>query len=239
MAKEGAQLAIASRGRDNLDQAASEIKDLGASCLAIQADFSRPDAAQPFIDEVVREYGGLDVLVNVVGGGHRGPFLDLTDEDWAAMLDTTLLSDVRLCRAAIPHLKSRGGGSIVCVSASSTHHHIIGHVAYTASKAALNSVVKSLSQEFAPDKIRVNAVAPGYAVSERMLATQEETGRKEGLTAHQVWERQARTFGFFPDLGHPGTSEDQAHAILYLASDDAKYVTGIVLPVEGGATESQ
>ncbi len=239
LASEGAKVAIASRGQVDLERTASQIEAGGAQCLRHQADFSRPGEAEAFIAATVAGYGGLDVLVTVVGGGPRGPFLELTDQDWAAALETTLLSDVRLCRAAMPHLQRRGGGAIVCVSASSTHHHIIGHIAYTAAKSALNSVVKSLSKEFAKDNIRVNAVAPGYSLGERMQAMHEEAAEREGLTPHEVWQNQARAFGFFPDLGQPGTPEDQANAILYLASDDARYVTGIILPVEGGATESQ
>jgi NAD(P)-dependent dehydrogenase (short-subunit alcohol dehydrogenase family) len=239
LAREGARLAIASRGETELERTAEEIRSQGAPCLAVQADFSNRGDADRFIGAATSEYGGLDVLVNVVGGGPRGPFLELSDDDWVTAIEATLLSDVRLCRAAIPHLQRRGGGAIVCVSASSTHHHIIGNVAYTAAKSALNSLVKSLSKEFASDNIRVNAVAPGYSVGERMRAAQEEIARAEGTGTREVWEKQAREFGFFPDLGRPGAPEDQANAILYLASDQASYVTGIVLPVEGGATESQ
>lgn len=187
--------------------------------VAVQMDMTDRSSVDAAVAEVVEHLGGLDVLANVAGGDDTGypPFEDLDDETWARMLDWNLLGAVRTIRAALPHLRASDHGAVVSVS-SVNALMAFGGPPYSAAKLGLLAVTKNLATEFAADGIRVNAVAPG-TVRTRVWG---EDGKDSERMRHM-----------YP-LGRVGEPEDIAAAVAFLASDDASWITGHTLPVDGG-----
>ncbi|MBE9403189.1 SDR family oxidoreductase [Brachybacterium sp. p3-SID1565] len=219
-ARDGAQVAVADL---DLDAARATVVTLaGASAaphLAVQMDITDPGSVDAAVAEVVKQLGGLDVLANVAGGDDTGypAFDDLDDETWTRMLDWNLLGPVRATRAALPHLRASDHAAVVSVS-SVNALMAFGGPPYSAAKRGLLSVTQNLAAELAPDGIRVNAVAPG-TVRTRVWG---EDGKESERMRHM-----------YP-LGRVGEPEDIAAAVAFLASDDASWITGHTLPVDGG-----
>lgn len=219
-ARDGAQVAVADL---DLDAARATVVTLaGASAaphLAVQMDITDRGSVDAAVAEVVKQLGGLDVLANVAGGDDTGypAFDDLDDETWTRMLDWNLLGPVRATRAALPHLRASDHAAVVSVS-SVNALMAFGGPPYSAAKLGLLSVTQNLAAELAPDGIRVNAVAPG-TVRTRVWG---EDG-KDSERMRQMYP-----------LGRVGEPEDIAAAVAFLASDDASWITGHTLPVDGG-----
>lgn len=219
-ARGGAQVAVADL---DLDAARATVVTLaGASAaphLAVQMDITDRGSVDAAVAEVVKQLGGLDVLANVAGGDDTGypAFDDLDDETWTRMLDWNLLGPVRATRAALPHLRASDHAAVVSVS-SVNALMAFGGPPYSAAKLGLLSVTQNLAAELAPDGIRVNAVAPG-TVRTRVWG---EDGKDSERMRHM-----------YP-LGRVGEPEDIAAAVAFLASDDASWITGHTLPVDGG-----
>jgi 3-oxoacyl-[acyl-carrier protein] reductase len=154
----GGSVAITGRDPSDLDRAAA---DLGASALAVQADGRSADAVAAAVGQAVKRFGGLDVLVNNAGIGRFANVADMPIADWQATIDTNLTAVFYYCHAAIPHLRSRGGGWIVNISSLAGKNPFIGGAAYCASKAGLNAFSEALMQEVRYDNIRVTYVMPG------------------------------------------------------------------------------
>jgi 3-oxoacyl-[acyl-carrier protein] reductase len=178
--------------------------------------------------------GGLDVLVTNTGGPKSAPFEDLTDEDWLGAIDSLLLSVVRLARAAIPHMRARGGGRIINVTSISVKQPIDGLVLSNALRAAVTGIARTLANELAGDNILVNCVAPGYTATERVVELSASMAAREGTTPESI---QARTEAKIP-LGRMGSPEEFGAAVAFLASARASYITGATLQVDGGFVRS-
>ncbi|MBM7502325.1 NAD(P)-dependent dehydrogenase (short-subunit alcohol dehydrogenase family) [Brachybacterium muris] len=219
-ARDGAQVAVADL---DVEAARATVEKLEGSDagqhVAVQMDMTDRSSVDAAVAEVVEHLGGLDVLANVAGGDDTGypPFEDLDDETWARMLDWNLLGAVRTIRAALPHLRASDHGAVVSVS-SVNALMAFGGPPYSAAKLGLLAVTKNLATEFAADGIRVNAVAPG-TVRTRVWG---EDGKDSEQMRHM-----------YP-LGRVGEPEDIAAAVAFLASDDASWITGHTLPVDGG-----
>ena len=164
----GARVAITGTSEETLRAGAVELgKVSGADAvLPIRADIRHPGEVNQAIDTVVRSFGGLDVLVNNAGVGIFGSVTDMTDDDWRRVIDTNLTGVFYCCRAALPHLRSRGGGWIVNISSLSSTGPFAGGAAYCASKAGLNAFTDALMQEVRQDGIRVACVLPGSVRTE-------------------------------------------------------------------------
>jgi NAD(P)-dependent dehydrogenase (short-subunit alcohol dehydrogenase family) len=215
----GARVAIAGRRAAVLERAAA---DIGAGTIALPGDVTSAEDRRRVLDGVLAELGALDVLVNCAGAVRVGALEELDDESWERMLRVNLTAAVALCRAALPHLRARRG-SILNVSTGASLQPVPGHAAYGASKAALNYASQVLAMEAAPD-VRVNVVCPG-GVDTPLLETFVPKGEVPA-----VLER----FRSMTPMGRVGTPADVAGAALYLASDAASWVTGVVLTVDGG-----
>lgn len=158
LAGQGAAVSIVGRTREDLDRAREAIGD---GTLAVQADLQDPAAVGRAVDETVARFGGLDVLVNNAAIGLFSPVADMTVDDWRATFDTNLHGVFYACRAALPHLKRRGGGWIVNISSLAGSNPFAGGAAYCASKAGLDAFSEALMQEVRHDGIRVGSIAPG------------------------------------------------------------------------------
>jgi 3-oxoacyl-[acyl-carrier protein] reductase len=216
---EGARVVLSGRDAAALESAASEIRAAGGEALPVVADASKAGEAERVCDATLQAFGRADILVNNAGVTRDGLLLRMSDEDWDAVLETNLKGAFRMIRAfARPMVKQRWG-RIVNVSSVIGLIGNAGQANYAASKAGLLGLTKAVAKELASRHITVNAVAPGFI----------ETAMTGGLDAKVREDLAARI-----PLGRLGSPEDVAHAVAFLCSEEAGYVTGQVLPVDGG-----
>jgi NAD(P)-dependent dehydrogenase (short-subunit alcohol dehydrogenase family) len=234
--REGAHVVATSRRRT------PELDALTGDLVHVAADLMDPDAPAAVIDRALQAFGGLDVLVNNAGGpppGARLPrfgFLELTDRGWQDMLEFNLLSAVRACRAAIPVLIERGGGAIVNISSGHGRQPSAINVDYGAAKAAMMNLTKALSEEFAPQGIRVNGVCPGPV---RTPWWTDEGGAADILAARTGTDRDNVISRVAPELmqlatGRLAEPQEIADAVVLLASPRSGSTTGTELVVDSG-----
>jgi 3-oxoacyl-[acyl-carrier protein] reductase len=197
------------------------LKDLAVELKAewIACDVSDKDMVRQSVEEAVAKAGKIDALINSAGIGKAESFLEATDEHWLEMYRTNVLGVVNFCQAVIPHMQQEGRGRIVNIGSIRGHDTAASNriMAYSASKAAVINLTASLAKEFAPN-IAVNAVSPGFT----------ETDITENWT-DAVWEQTKTSL-----LGRIGQPKELAEAIVFLASDQASFITGQTLVVDGG-----
>ena len=227
-AKEGAKVAICARTQANLDKTAAEIKALGAEVLAVSADMAKPADIQRFMDAVVKQFGGMDILVNNAGLSMRGKFLEITDDKWHEDIELKVFGAIRCCRLAIPHMKKRGGGRIVNISISSAKQPGAGSMPTSLSRAAGLVITKSLSKEFAPDNILVNAVCIGKIKS----GQHDRRMVRESISPEKYYHDNSKDI----PMARFGDAEEAANVIVFLCSGAASYVTGTSVNLDGGTS---
>jgi 3-oxoacyl-[acyl-carrier protein] reductase len=201
------------------DEARVVERDAG-SARAWRVDVRDPDQVSRFVNEAEAEWGGIDILIANAGIWKGAAIETMTPDEWRETIDVNLTGTYHVCRFGIPALRRRGGGAVVVVSSTAGQRGEAGHSHYAATKGAQISLVKSLAVECAP-AIRVNAVAPGWVDTEMSAEPLAGTER-------------SAIVGAIP-LGRVATADDNAHAIAFLASDQARHVTGEVLNVNGGS----
>lgn len=225
-AGEGSKLAICARRAEVLNAFADELRRAGTDVLAVVADMAKPGDPERFIEETVKRFGRIDVVVNNAGGTGQSPFMTVDDAAWQNDIDIKVFAHIRTARAAIPHMKKQGGGRIINLSMVGARQPFASSFPTTISRAAGLALVKALSKEYAADNILVNAVAVGKIKSKQ----QERRAAREGLSVAEHYERTGKTI----PLGRMGEAEEVANVIAFLASDAASYVTGCCIQVDGG-----
>ena len=230
LGRDGVRVAICARGREALTATADAMRSAGAEVLPIEADLRRADDVSRAIETTVATFGRLDILVTNTGGPPSGPFMTLDEAAWLEAIDSLLLSVVRLCRGAIPHMQARGGGRIINITSISVKQPIAGLVLSNALRAAVTGLAKTLSVELAPHNILVNCVAPGYTRTDRVVELAKAAAAREGITPEQA---ERRIIDQVP-LGRLGTPEEFGEVVRFLASPAASFVTGATIPVDGG-----
>lgn len=222
-ASEGARVCV--HGRDAARGAAvvRTITDAGGHATFLAADVADESACTTLVDRAAAELGGLTVLVNnaAAGSGGKSPVGDVDTTLWERVLRVNLTSVAWLCRAAIPHLLAAGHGSIVNVSSRQAERASAGFAPYVASKGGLNALTRSIAVDYGRKHIRCNALSVGYVENER---------RDAGMTPERRAELEAM------HLTRLGRADDVAWAVVYLASRESEFVTGALLPVDGGGT---
>ena len=230
-AREGAKVGLLDVAEKGGRATAHEVEQAGGEALFLPADVRDEPAVRAAINAAAARFGRLDILFNNAGrpSPHRQtPIEDVPAEDWDGILDTNLKGMFHAAKAAVPHMRQSGGGAIVN-TASFAGLVAIGAVSYAASKGGLIAFTRTLASQLAPAGIRVNAVAPGYT---NVFTAQEDAARRSED------ERRRLTAGMAAQipLGRVGNADDIVNAVLYLASDEASFVTGHVLVVDGGYT---
>ena len=224
---EGAFVAINGRDRGKLEAAAREVDPTGRKIAISAGDIADPATGVALVDAAVSRFGKLDVLVNNAGVFNPKPFLELTEKDYDWYMDTILKGKFFTAQAAAKAMREKGGaivqtGSMWAIQAVGA----TPSAAYSAANAGVHAMVRNLAIELAPYGIRINAVAP---------AVVETTVYNTFMSDEQVKET-LPTFNAFHPLGRNGQPRDVAEAILFLASEHASWITGTVLPVDGGVT---
>ena len=233
-AEEGADVAIAARGKEQLEVAAAAIRSAtGRPVLTVIADQRKNEDIVRMIDETVAHFGGLDCLVICAGTAVRGDFMTIPDERWREELDLRLMGTHRCCRAAIPHMRRRGGGRIVIMSGNAGMAPLPEMPGTSAMNAAQINLGKSYAKIFARDNIRVNTLNLGPVLTEGARAQCEAMARDRGISLD---EAVALRCGRVP-LGRHGTPEEVAHVTAFLCSDRAGYITGAAIEVDGGSAD--
>jgi meso-butanediol dehydrogenase/(S,S)-butanediol dehydrogenase/diacetyl reductase len=218
----GATVVISSRRREVLEAAVRRADS--ERLVAIPADVSQKEEIVRLLDEIGARFGGLDVLVSNAAGYAPGDITELTDESWEAMRATNIDGFFHLAKAALPVLE-RSGGSLVAVSSVSGLAGDWNQAGYNATKGALSNFIRSLALDWGRRGVRLNAVAPALTDTAPVHALLENAALLERFE-----ERTA--------LGRIGRPEDIAPAVLFLASEAARYITGVILPVDGGTSAS-
>jgi NAD(P)-dependent dehydrogenase (short-subunit alcohol dehydrogenase family) len=229
LSAEGVRVAICARTESTLKTTAAEIASAtGIPVVPIPADLRTLAGCQGFVEEAAGRLGGIDILVNNAGASAFGPFVDLPDEAFVDAINGKLLGYIRCARAVIPHMRRRGGGSIVNITGT-TQQAIAYHTPGSACNAALRMFSKELSMELGPLGIRVNSVAPGRIQTARADRLLEAVASAQGTSTDAVLADLVKTI----PSGRVGVPDDIADAVCFLVSERATYVNGAALVIDG------
>jgi NAD(P)-dependent dehydrogenase (short-subunit alcohol dehydrogenase family) len=222
-AREGASVMVADRSYALANETASAIRDEEGKADSVEADVSREEDCIKAVEEAVRRFGALHLLVNNVGIAIGGSLLNTTTDQFNRMYEVNLRSHFLMMRYAVPEIVKAGGGAVVNVSSVAALLSGSG-IAYEATKAALLGLSRSVAVRYARDNVRVNTILPGLINS--------------SMVRREIGDREARVAPRIP-MGRQGTPWEIAKAIVFLLSDDASYITGTQLIVDGGITAGE
>ena len=210
---------IVGRDKEKLENAKTQLGDL---CHSMVCDINNLSSIPAFVNDIIKQFGHIDILVNNAGINMKKDFTEVTDEEFQSIITTNLCSVFAMSREVVRHMLTKGSGNIINISSMAAQYGLPKVIAYSASKTAIDGMTRAMAVELSPKGIRVNAIAPGFIYSAMTDAALNNDP-----------ERKTKVFGRTP-MGHMGQASDIGDAALFLASDTAKYITGIVLPVDGG-----
>ncbi len=231
LAREGAALVLVARNAERVGGVAEEITAAGGRAIAVPASVTKPEDCARIAEAATDGFGGIDVLVNSAFRGDTFQPIETADLDvWRKIFDVNFYGPVNMTRACLPALREGGGGSVVMVASQSARKIRPNEAGYAASKAALITLTRSLATELAADRVRVNAVVPGWIWGPNVQMYVEWQTQARGVTADEVI---AEITSEIP-LGEIPPQEDIAESIVFFASDMARVITGQTLDVNGG-----
>jgi NAD(P)-dependent dehydrogenase (short-subunit alcohol dehydrogenase family) len=236
LAREGATVAVVDRQLGGAEETVRLIAGLGGSARAFGCDIADSAAVNAVAASIEHDLGPVDVLANVAGVGDATGIASietLDDARWNAVLAVNLSGAFYCCRALLPAMARRGRGAVVNVSSlAGRSKSASGGPAYTASKAGLLGLTRHLAFDYGPRGVRVNAICPGGVDTPMLRAAGVEAARSEAEAA--VWGRRLAAYEYFMPIKRLSSPDEQAAAIAFLASDDASYINGVALDVNGG-----
>lgn len=234
LARAGAAVALVARNGKNLDEVVQGIRRAGGRAEALPADLTEPGRTEWAVGETVQRLGGLDILVNVAGVARRSDPAETTDGDIDLSINLKVRAAVRLVKAAVPHMKARGGGSIVFTLGLAHVHTSVWHGSGCMSNGMLLPYKHQLARRVAPWNIRVNAVNPGVTETPRMTIQQQRIADLTGTSVDDV----ARDRLAAIPMGRFVRVDDVAKLVVFLCSDMGSYITGESITVDGGETNA-
>lgn len=215
----GIQTIIIGRNKERLDTAKQKLGELGH---AIQCDVTDLSSIPGLVKKVAEQFGQIDILVNNAGANMKKDFIEVTDEDFQQIILTNLTAVFTMSREVVKQMLEKQSGCIINISSMAAQYGIPKVIAYSASKTAIDGMTRAMAVELSPKGIRVNSIAPGFIYSEMTAKALDSDP-----------ERKAKVFGRTP-MGIMGQPQDIAETAYFLTSDAAKFITGVVLPVDGG-----
>ena len=231
LAAEGARVSIASRSADAIDAAAKRIAaESGSSAIATALDVKAGESIAAWGDRTIKEFGGVDLLFVNAGGPPAGSALSFDDDAWKSAFELLVLSAVRMVRVAVPSMKARGGGAIVVSTSSAVKEPIPNLALSNVVRSSVAALSKTLANELAGDRIRVNHLLPGRIDTDRVRELDVIRGKASNSSPDDVKAAYSKTI----PLGRYGQADEFAAAAVFLFSDAARYVTGASLQVDGG-----
>lgn len=195
---------------------------LGNLCHIRKCDVNELPSIEPFIKGIVSEFGRIDILVNNAGINQKKDFVEVNDDEFQRILTTNVCAVFALSREVVKQMLLQGSGCIINISSMAAQYGLPKVIAYSASKSAIDGMTRAMAVELSPKGIRVNAIAPGFIYSDMTAKALDSDP-----------ERKAKVFSRTP-MGYMGQPEDIGTTALFLSSDAAKYITGVILPVDGG-----
>jgi NAD(P)-dependent dehydrogenase (short-subunit alcohol dehydrogenase family) len=224
-ASEGAKIVAVDLDRERLDQLAGQIEASGGKCLAVTADVSQRDDVQNVLRSTIQKFGRVDILFNNAGIVPVGKVDAISEEQWDRAMAINVKSMYLFCHAIIPQLSAQGGGVILNTASATALRAVVERACYTATKAAVIGLTKSMALDCVRDNIRVNCLCPGTvdtpSLAQRLAAFPDPAQARKNFIARQP-------------MGRFGTAEEIAQAALYLVSPASEFVTGVTLAIDGG-----
>jgi 3-oxoacyl-[acyl-carrier protein] reductase len=231
LAREGCRVVINGRDAARIKTAAEKIHaQTGAQVIGLAGDVGLPDVPEKLIRQTVEAFGGLDILVCNAGGPPAGAFESFDEAAWQKAIDLSLMSHVRLIRAALPHLRQSKAASVLTVTSYSVKQPIPNLVLSNSIRAATAGLTKTLALELGPAGIRFNSILPGWTETERVTELMTFRAKQNGTTVEEEIAKQSKE----SPLGRMGRPEEFANAAVFLVSPAASYITGVMLTVDGG-----
>lgn len=231
LALEGAAVVINSRDESRIQRAAGELSsEAGAPVHPLVGDIGLPGVPEQVVEAAVAALGGLDLLVTNAGGPPAGKFEQFDDEVWSKAVDLSLMSHVRLIRAALPHLRRSAAPSVLTITSISIKQPIPNLVLSNSVRAATAGLTKSLSLELGVEGIRFNSILPSWTETQRIYNLMQARAAANGTTVEEELVKQAAEV----PLGRVGSPEEFANAAVFLLSPAASYLNGLMLQVDGG-----
>ena len=231
LAYEGAQVVITSRNIENLRQAQEEIKNVtGREVLIIPMDATKKEDIQKAVDETIKQFGTIHILFANSGGPPPGTFFDVKPEDYLSAINLNLMSTIYAVYAVIPYMMKQNWGRIIASTSMTVKQPLDSLILSNVSRIGVVSFIKSVSNAVAPYGITANCVAPAYTMTERIKHLVEAQVKKEGVSEEVAQKSMIKDI----PMGRMGTVEEFASTVAFLASEHASFITGILLPIDGG-----
>jgi len=234
-AQEGARLSIGSRSQEKIDTAAETLhSETGSAVSGFTLDMSSADSIRQWVSDTLTLYGTIDAVLVNAGGPPAGTFFDFQDDGWEQAFQLTLMSAVRLIREVAPVMKEKGSGSILTLTSISVKQPIGNLILSNVMRSGVTSLVKTVSNEFAPYGIRVNNIIPGFFSTDRLQSLDAASADRQGIPVEQVTKERQKAV----PLGRDGDPDEFGRSAVFLLSDAAGYVTGHSYVIDGGSLRS-
>jgi len=233
LAAEGCRVSICARGAEELERAREEVAAQG-EVLAVRADLSAPADVEAWYQQTVARFGHVDILVTNTGGPPVARFMELTDEQWQAGVESTLMNVVRLSRLVIPGMQERRWGRLIHLTSLVAKQPIDELTISSTLRAGLSGLTKTMANQLGPDQITVNAVLMGQILTDRQYHLADRRVKERGLTYEQYFEQAAAEI----PLRRLGEPREIGEVVAFLALQRASYISGVSLQIDGGLIRS-